>query len=101
MVKTDNASCFRNDQYRNFLKSQSIKPEFVTPYVHTGNGTIERTIGTIDSYIKIFLNEKFSLDDTIFKLLKVLRFTYHRGINKTPFEVQYGTKNQLRHESSS
>ena len=92
MVKTDNAACFRNDQYRNFLKSQSIKPEFVTPYVHTGNGTVERTIGTIDSYIKIFLNENFSLEDTVLKLLKVLRFTYHSAINKTPFEMQYGRK---------
>ena len=55
--------------------------------MHTGIGTIERTIGTIDSYLKIFLNEKFSLDDSILKLLKILRFTYHRGINKTPFEM--------------
>ena len=53
VMKSDNTACFRNDQYRNFLKSQSIKPEFVTPYVHTGNGTIERTIGTIDSYKNI------------------------------------------------
>ena len=60
--------------------------------MHTGNGTVERTIGTIDSYIKIFLNENFSLEDTVLKLLKVLRFTYRSGINKTPFEMQYGRK---------
>ena len=48
-IKTDNASCFKSKSYKRFLESEGIKYEYVTPYVHTGNGTVERTIGTIDA----------------------------------------------------
>ena len=63
-IKTDNASCFKSKSYIRFLESEGINYEYVTPYVHTGNGTVERTIGTIDAYLKIFIDENFSFQDT-------------------------------------
>ena len=62
-IKSDNATCFISTDYLKFLKRRSIKPEYVTLYVHTGNGSVERTIGTIDAY---------------FKMLEFVRFTYRQ-----------------------
>ena len=92
VIKSDNATCFNSTEYLKFLKRRSIKPEYVTPYVHTGNGSIERTIGTIDSYFKIYLDETKNMQDSVFKMLELLRFTYHQSIKQTPFEKHFGRK---------
>ena len=47
-----NATCFKSKFYIRFLESEGIKFEYVTPYIHTGNGSVERTIGTIYAYVK-------------------------------------------------
>ena len=43
-IKTDNATCFKSKSYIRFLESEGIKFEYVTPYIHTGNGTVERAM---------------------------------------------------------
>ena len=92
VIKSDNATCFNSTEYLKFLKRRSIKPEYVTPYVHTGNGSVERTIGTIDAYFKIYLEETKNMQDSVLKMLELLRFTYHQSIKQTPFEKHYGRK---------
>ena len=69
-IKTDNTSCFNSKSYIQFLESEGINYDYVTPYVHKGNETVERTIRTIDAYLKIFFDEKFSLRDRLLKLLQ-------------------------------
>ena len=59
--------------------------------MHTGNGTVERAIQTM----KILLanvEDGNNLTESVNRALKVMRFTKHTGLKKTPFEQHHGRK---------
>ena len=56
-TRSNHGSCFKFKAYKQFLKENNIKPEYVTPYVLTGNGALEKTIGTMETYLKVYKAE--------------------------------------------
>ena len=48
-IRTDNASCFKSDKFKEFCNGENIKRIRCTPNLHTGTGQVERTIWTIKS----------------------------------------------------
>ncbi len=76
--KTDNASAFKSADLKNYLAELNIDLKYSTPYVHTPIGLIERTIRTMEDYVKTFLieeNVKKKKKRAVKRAVKALRFS--------------------------
>ena len=60
--------------------------------MHTRNGVVERSIPTLKSLIKADLEDGQNLIKSVNRALRVMRFTIHTGLKRTPFEVHHGSK---------
>ena len=56
----------------------------------TGNGTVERAIQTIKNLLLANMEGGNNLTGSVNRALKVMRFTIHTGLKKTPFELHHG-----------
>ena len=75
-----------------FCKSRNIEIEYCTPRLHTGNGAVERAIQTLKKLMLTNLEEGIELNESINRELRVMRFTIHTGLKRTPFELHHGRK---------
>ena len=60
--------------------------------MHTGNGTVERTIETMKNLILADMEYGNNLTESVNRALRVMPFTIHTGLKKTPFELHHGRK---------
>ena len=60
--------------------------------MHTGNGTVERAIQTMKNLILANMEDGNNLTESVNRALRVMRFTIHTGLKKTPFELHHGRK---------
>ena len=60
--------------------------------MHTGNGTVERAIQTMKNLIIANMEDGNNLTESVNRALRVMRFTIHTGLKKTPFELHHGRK---------
>ena len=60
--------------------------------MHTGNGTVERAIQTMKNLVLANMEDGNNLTESVNRALKVMRFTIHTGLKKTPFELHHGRK---------
>ena len=58
----------------------------------TGNGTVERAIQTMKNLILANMEDGNNLTESVNRALRVMRFTIHTGLKKTPFELHHGRK---------
>ena len=58
--------------------------------MHTGNGTVERAIQTMKNVILANMEDGNNLTESVNRALRVMRFTIHTGLKKTPFELHHG-----------
>ena len=91
-IKSDKGGAFISKEYREFCKSRNIEIEYCTPRLHTGNGAVERAIQTLKNLMLTNLAEGIELNESINRALRVMRFTIHTGLKRTPFELHHGRK---------
>ena len=60
--------------------------------MHTGIGTVERAIQTMKNSILANMEDGNNSTESVNRALRVMRFTIHTGLNKTPFELHNGRK---------
>ena len=60
--------------------------------MHTGTGAIERAKQTRKNLIIANLEDNTCLTECVKRVLKVMRFTKHRGLKTTPFELHHSRK---------
>ena len=60
--------------------------------MHTGNGTVERAIQTMKNLVLANMEDGNNLTESVNRALKVMRFTIHTGLKKTPFELHHDRK---------
>ena len=90
--KSDKGGAFISKECREFCKSRNIEIEYCTPRLHTGNGAVERAIQTLKNLMLTNLEEGIELNESINRALRVMRFTIHTGLKRTPFELHHGRK---------
>ena len=91
-INSDKGGAFISKEYREFCKSRNIEIEYCTPRLHTGNGAVERAIQTLKHLMLTNLEEGIELNESINRALRVMRFTIHTGLKRTPFELIHGRK---------
>ena len=60
--------------------------------MHTGNATVERAIQTMKNLVLANMEDGNNLTEKMNRALKVMRFTIHPGLKKTPFQLHHGRK---------
>ena len=90
--KSDKGGAFISTEYKNFWKSRNTEIQYCPPRMHTGNGTVERAIQTMKNLILANMEDGNNLTESVNRALRVMRFTIHTGLKKTPFELHHGRK---------
>ena len=91
-IKSDKGGAFISKEYRQFCKNRNIEIEYCTPRIHTGNGVVERAIQTLKNLVLTNMEDGKNLTESVNRALRVMRFTVHMGLKKTPFELHHGRK---------
>ena len=89
-IKSDKGSAFISKEYKNFCNEHNKIRKYGTPNLHTGTRLVERTIQSLKNLKKANLEDTHNLHESLNKALKVLRFTTHFEMKKTPFEQHSG-----------
>ena len=91
-TKSDKGGAFNSKENREFSKNRKIEIEYCTPRIHTGNGMVERAIQTLKNLVLTIIEDGQNLTESVNRALRVMRFTVHTGLKKTPFELHHGRK---------
>ena len=91
-VRTDNGSCFKSNEFKEFCNQENIKRIRCTPNLHTGTGQVERTIRTIKSLTRANMADGLTFEEGVKLTIKTIRQTPHSKLNMTPFQMHYGRK---------
>ena len=91
-IRTDNGSCFKSQEFKNYCKGENIKRIRSTPNLHTGTGLVERTIRTIKSLTRANLEDGLTFEESVARAIKTIRQTMHNTLKMTPFQLHYGRK---------
>ena len=91
-IRSDKGGAFILKEYQQFCKSRNIEIEYCTPQMHTGNEVVERAIQTIKNLIIANMEDGLCLTESVNRALRVMRFTIHTGLKRTPFELHHGRK---------
>ena len=91
-IKSDKGGAFIPTEYKDICKSQNKEIQYCPPRTHTGNGTVERAIQTMKNLILANMEDDNNLTEGVNRALRVMRFTKHTGLKKTPFELHHGRK---------
>ena len=91
-IKSDKGGAFISKEYKEFCKNRNIEIEYFTPRLHTENGVVERAIQTLKNLMLANLEEGTDLTESVNRALRVMRFTKHTGLKRTPFELHHGRK---------
>ena len=84
-IRSDKGGAFTSKEYREFCKNRNIEIEYCTPRIHTENGTVERAIQTLKNLAIANLEDGKNLTESVNRAFRVMRFTVHKGLKKTPF----------------
>ena len=91
-IKSDKGGSFISTEYKEFCKSRNIEIQYGPPRMHSRNGTVERAIQTMKNLIVANMEDGNNLTERVNRALRVMRFTAHTGLKKTPFELHHGRK---------
>ncbi len=93
-IKTDNGSAFKFREFSVVLTESRVKLSFCTPYIHNAIGTVERSLRTLQDYLKVFLIEDNNLKRAVRRATLTLRKTISKSTGKTPFGIHFGRKHR-------
>ena len=91
-IRTDNGSCFKSNEFREFCKRENKKRIRCTPKLHTGTGQVERTIRTIESLTRANMTNGLIFEESVNLAIKTIKQTPHSKFNMTPFQMHFGRK---------
>ena len=91
-IRTDNGSCFKSKDFKDYCNGENITRIRCTPNLHTGTGLVERTIRTIKSLTRANLEDNLTFEESVNKAIKTIRQTQHSTLKMTPFQLHYGRK---------
>ena len=91
-IRTDNATCFKSDEFKSYCKQEYIHRIRSTPNLRTGTGLVERTIRTIKDLIRANLQDGLSFSHSLMTAIKSIRMTPNNHLKLTPFELHKGRK---------
>ena len=73
IIRTDNGSCFKSKEFKDYCNSENISRIRCTPNLHTGTGLVERTIRTIKSLTRANLEDNITFEESVNKAIKTFR----------------------------
>ena len=94
-IRLDHARCFTGKKFETFCTENNITPIYAPANDHRAIGLVERIIQTIKrqlSCMKLQLNKKFKLENSLKAIIQRLRISKQKTINTTPFEAHFGRK---------
>ncbi len=91
-LMVDNSSAFESTELKNFLAESEKCVKYSTPYVYTPIELVERTIRTIEEYIKTFPVEENVLKKAVKRATRVTRFSWSAGTKRTAFHLFFNSK---------
>ena len=91
-IRTDNGSCLKSNEFKEFCNGENIKRIRCSPNLHTGTGLVERIIRTIKSLTRANLADGLKFEDSVELAVKTIRQTPHSRLNMTPFQMHLGRK---------
>ena len=91
-IRSDKGGASISTEYKEICKSRIIEIQYCPLQMHTGNGTVERAIQTMKNLILANMEDGKKLTESVNRALRVMRFTLHTGLKKTPFELHHGQK---------
>ena len=94
-IRTDNGSCFKSHEFKQFCAGEKIKRIRCTPNLHTGTGFVERTLRTIKSLTRAKLEDGLTFEESVQLAIKTIRQTSHSKLNMTPFQLYFGRKPRM------
>ena len=68
--RTDNGSCFKCEDFKEFCDAKNIKRILSTPNLHTGMGLVERTVRTIKALTRANSEANLSYEGSVQLALK-------------------------------
>ena len=77
VIRTDNGSCFKSNEFKQFCDGQNIKWIRCTPNLHTGTGLVERLIRTIKSLTRANTADGLTFEENVQLAIKTIRQTPH------------------------
>ena len=95
-IVTDNAMCFRSDEFIKFYEKYGITRSFSSPYHPQGNGQVESTNKSLLKIIKRTLNDnKKAWDSKLQFAIWADRVTVKKAIGVSPFDLVYGIQARM------
>ena len=92
IIRTDNGSCIKSQEFKDYCNGENIKRIRCTPNLHTGTGLVKRTIRTIKSLTRANLQNGLTFEESVSMAIKTIRKTPHNTLKTTPFQLHYGRK---------
>ena len=74
-IRTDNGSCFKSTQIKEFCNRENIKRITSTPNLQTGTGQVEKTIRTIKSLTRANMADGLIFEESVNLANKTIRQT--------------------------
>ena len=65
VIRPDNGSCFKSNEFKQFCDGQKIKRIRCTPNLHTGTGLVERLIRTIKSFTRANMADGLIFEESV------------------------------------
>ena len=91
-IRTDNGSCFKCNEFKQFCDGENVKRFRCTPNLHTGTRLVERTIQIIESLARANMADGLTFEDSVQLATKTIRQTPHSRLKMTPFQMHFGRK---------
>ena len=93
VIRTNNGSCFKSQEFKNYCNGENIQPVQCTPNLHMRTGRVERTIRTIKSLTRANLPpDGLNFEENMNLANKSSRQTPHSALKMTPFQMHFGRK---------
>ena len=91
-VRSDKRGAIILKEYRESCKNRNTQVEYCSLRIHTENGTVERAIQTFKNLVIANMEDGNNLTESVNRVFRVMQFTVHTGLKKTPFELHHGRK---------
>ena len=91
IIRTDNGSCFKSQEFKNYCNGENIQRIRCTPNLHMGTGLVERTIRTNKSLTRANF-DGLTFEESVCLAIKSNRQTPHSTLQMTPFQMHFGRK---------
>ena len=92
IIRTDNGSCFKSNEFKQFCDGNNIERMRCTPNLHTGTGLVERTIRTIKSFTRANMVDGLTFEDNGQLAIRTIRQTPDSRLKMTPFQMHLGRR---------